>query len=58
MTDDPLVLLETLYDRVGVDVTDIRCDSWCASNIVERETSDEGVSLEEEGEGLADTAWV
>lgn len=50
-----LVLLETLDDRVGVDVRNVGSDTGGTSDIVQGKTSDERVSLEEERHRLADT---
>lgn len=52
-----LILLETLDDRVGVDVRDISSDTWGTSDIVEGESGDEGVSLQEERHGLTNTTY-
>lgn len=41
---------------LGVDVGDIGTDTGGATDVVEGQLSDAGVELEEEGEGLADTA--
>lgn len=55
---DSLILLETLDDRVGVDVRDISSDTWSTSDIVKGKTSDEGVSLQEKRHGLTNTTYI
>ena len=55
---DSLILLETLDDRVGVDVRDISSDTWSTSDIVEGESGDEGVSLQEKRHGLTNTTYT
>lgn len=37
---------------------DVGSDSGAAPDVVERELSDEGVRLEEERQGLSDSAWI
>jgi hypothetical protein len=53
--NNSLILLETLDDRVGVDVRDVGSDSGSTSDIVERQAGDQGVGLEEQRHGLTDT---
>jgi hypothetical protein len=52
-----LGLLVTLDLGGSVDVGDIGSDTWGASDIVEGETGDEWVGLEEERHGLTDTTY-
>lgn len=57
LTEDLLVLLETLDGRVSVDVGNVSSNTGGTSNVVEGKSSDTGVLLEEERHGLTDTTY-
>ena len=50
-----LSILSIAYLALGVDVPDIRRDTRCTLDIVERELAHSRVELEEEGQRLANT---